>query len=58
MCSYINVQTGKSTVVHFHGPETGIVDQVKILGNDLGTEELQKVCIVLRIDVSTAYTYC
>ena len=33
----------------YKSAEPAYVDHIKVLGNDLGTEELQKICIVLRI---------
>lgn len=51
-CSYINIQTGECRVVKYKHQEPAYVQQIKILGNDSGTTELQKVCIVLRMPVS------
>ena len=33
----------------YKSSEPAYVDHIKVLGNDLGTEELQKICIVLRV---------
>ncbi|KAL5006288.1 hypothetical protein ScPMuIL_015094 [Solemya velum] len=47
--SYINLQTGQETVERYRSEEAAYVDQIKILGNDMGTREFQKVCFILRI---------
>ncbi|XP_064598141.1 LOW QUALITY PROTEIN: DNA-directed RNA polymerase I subunit RPA2-like [Liolophura sinensis] len=47
--SYINIQTGECRVVKYKHQEPAYVEQIKILANDSGTTELQKVCIVLRM---------
>ena len=51
--SYINVQTGEVKIEKYKNQESATVLQIKILGGDNGVEDLQKVCIVLRIQVST-----
>ncbi len=55
-CSYINLQTGDYRTERFKGSEPAWVEQVKICGDDAGKQALQKVCIVLRIDVSFIVT--
>ncbi|XP_060076797.1 DNA-directed RNA polymerase I subunit RPA2-like [Ylistrum balloti] len=47
--SYYNLQTGESRVEMYKSAEPAHVDYIKILGNDLGTSELNKICIGLRI---------
>ncbi|XP_033762318.1 DNA-directed RNA polymerase I subunit RPA2-like [Pecten maximus] len=47
--SYVNLQTGETRVEFYKNAEPAHVDYIKILGNDLGTSELNKVCIGLRI---------
>ena len=50
--SYVNVQTTEVKTIKYKNQEPAYVEQIKVLGNDLGNEELQKICIVLRIQVS------
>ncbi|XP_069110170.1 LOW QUALITY PROTEIN: DNA-directed RNA polymerase I subunit RPA2-like [Argopecten irradians] len=47
--SYYNLQTGESKVEIYKNAEPAHVDSVKILGNDLGTGDLNRVSIGLRI---------
>ncbi|KAH9496230.1 DNA-directed RNA polymerase I subunit RPA2 [Bulinus truncatus] len=47
--SYKNVNTGEYKVVNFKSMEDATVVQIKVLGDDLGIEELNYVCFVLRI---------
>uniref|UniRef100_A0A2C9JZV8 DNA-directed RNA polymerase subunit beta n=1 Tax=Biomphalaria glabrata TaxID=6526 RepID=A0A2C9JZV8_BIOGL len=47
--SYKNIQTGEYKVMTYKGLEDATVTQIKILGDDLGTEEMNHVCFVLRI---------
>lgn len=49
MAAYYDDITGKCTVVEYHGSETAIVDEVRILGNDAGDSECQKVQYQLRV---------
>ncbi|KAF9362760.1 DNA-directed RNA polymerase I subunit rpa2 [Mortierella sp. NVP85] len=49
MCAYIDDTTGKTSVKKYKGMEEGIVDEVRLLGSDLGDTELQKIHIKLRI---------
>ncbi|KAF9930755.1 DNA-directed RNA polymerase I subunit rpa2 [Modicella reniformis] len=49
MCAYIDDTTGKTSVRKYKGMEEGIVDEVRLLGSDLGDTELQKIHIKLRI---------
>ncbi|XP_013402434.1 DNA-directed RNA polymerase I subunit RPA2 [Lingula anatina] len=46
---YINVQTGEARVTLYKSQEAAYVDHIKVLGNDTGTDEMQKICICLRI---------
>ncbi|KAK2177567.1 hypothetical protein NP493_591g01025 [Ridgeia piscesae] len=48
--SYVNIQTGEVRVENYKGAEPAYVEMVKILGADNGAEQLQKVCILLRIE--------
>ncbi|KAI9492937.1 hypothetical protein BDB00DRAFT_764599 [Zychaea mexicana] len=47
--SYIDDATGRCLVKKYKGPEDAYVDEVRVLGDDLGNSELQKVHIKLRI---------
>jgi DNA-directed RNA polymerase I subunit RPA2 len=49
MCSYIDESTGKNIIKKYKGSEDGFVDEVRILGDDSGNGELQKVHIKFRI---------
>ncbi|KAF7727777.1 DNA-directed RNA polymerase I subunit rpa2 [Apophysomyces ossiformis] len=49
LCSYIDESTGRSVVKKYKGPEDAYVDEVRLLGDDSGMGELQKVHIKLRI---------
>lgn len=49
MAAYFDDITGKCTVVDYHGSETAIVDEVRILGNDAGDSECQTVQYQLRV---------
>lgn len=49
MCSYIDLTTNEVRVVKYHSTESAYVSDVKILGNDDGTDILQKICITLWI---------
>ncbi|CAL1530216.1 unnamed protein product [Lymnaea stagnalis] len=47
--SYRNLQTGEYKTVCYKGMEDATVIQIKILGDELGMEEMNKVCFVLRV---------
>ncbi|KAI8076707.1 uncharacterized protein B0P05DRAFT_545553 [Gilbertella persicaria] len=49
LCSYIDESTGKNVIKKYKGPEDAYVDEVRILGDDSGNGELQKIHIKLRI---------
>jgi hypothetical protein len=49
--SYLNIQTGEYRVEKYKHSEPAYVDHIKIIGNDNGTGDLEKVCFVLRIQV-------
>ncbi|KAF0465383.1 beta and beta-prime subunits of DNA dependent RNA-polymerase [Gigaspora margarita] len=50
LCAYIDdTQGGKTIVKQYKGSEDAYVDQVRLLGDDLGMHEVQKVHIMLRI---------
>lgn len=49
LAAYYDDITGKCTVVDYHGSETAIVDAVRVLGNDAGDSECQKVQYQLRV---------
>ncbi|KAI8516019.1 DNA-directed RNA polymerase I subunit RPA2, partial [Branchiostoma belcheri] len=48
--SYMDKQTGEARVVFYKNQEKAIVDNIKVLGNDQGTSDLNKVAIVMRIN--------
>lgn len=45
VCSFINVVTGETKVHKYKNMEAGYIHEVKLLGNDTGTDILQAVCI-------------
>ena len=47
--SYKNVITGEYNIVKYKSMEDATVEQIKILGDDLGTDELNCICFVLRV---------
>ncbi|KAJ3113709.1 hypothetical protein HDU96_003038 [Phlyctochytrium bullatum] len=47
--SYVDDVTGKVTVVKYKGMEDAYVDEVRLIGNDSGDQELQRIHIKLRI---------
>jgi DNA-directed RNA polymerase I subunit RPA2 len=49
LCCYIDESTGKDVIKKYKGPEDAYVDEVRVLGDDSGSGELQKVHIKLRI---------
>ncbi|KAG0802885.1 hypothetical protein G6F16_014054 [Rhizopus arrhizus] len=49
LCCYIDESTGKDVIKKYKGPEDAYVDEVRVLGDDSGNGELQKVHIKLRI---------
>lgn len=49
LCAYIDDVTGRTKLHKYKGDETAYVDEVRVLGSDLGDSELQKVHIKLRI---------
>ena len=55
--SYKNVNTGEIKTVMYKNQEDATVEQIKILGDDLGNDQLNAVCFVLRVAVSTLSIY-
>ncbi|KAI8052867.1 hypothetical protein BDF22DRAFT_685655 [Syncephalis plumigaleata] len=49
LCAYIDDVTGRTVIKKYKGLEDGYVDQVRLLGNDMGDQECQKVHIRFRI---------
>jgi len=47
--SYKNVNTGEIKTVMYKNQEDATVEQIKILGDDLGNDQLNAVCFVLRV---------
>ena len=56
--SVINLNTGDLKVYNYRSSEPAYVEQVKILGDDLGNEELKRVCVILRVVVSIPLSGC
>ncbi|XP_003739764.1 DNA-directed RNA polymerase I subunit RPA2 [Galendromus occidentalis] len=50
VCCYINLTTGQLKVVKYHSSEPATIVEVKILGNDCGTDTLQQVQFTYLID--------
>ncbi|KAH6563985.1 hypothetical protein BASA50_010979 [Batrachochytrium salamandrivorans] len=49
MYAFVDDVTGKVTIKEYKGMEDAYVDQVRLIGSDSGTHELQKIQIRLRI---------
>ncbi|CAM0136547.1 DNA-directed RNA polymerase I subunit rpa2 [Umbelopsis sp. WA50703] len=49
LCAYVDETTGRTIIKKYKGPEDGLVDEVRLIGDDSGSSELQKVHIKLRI---------
>ncbi|KAH9948753.1 beta and beta-prime subunits of DNA dependent RNA-polymerase [Amylocystis lapponica] len=49
MAAYIDDTTGRTRFVKYKGEEVGYVDVVRVLSNDTGDAELQKIQITIRI---------
>ncbi|KAH6940188.1 hypothetical protein HPB50_026310 [Hyalomma asiaticum] len=45
VCSFINIVTGETKLHKYKNMEAGYIHDVKLLGNDTGTDLLQSVCI-------------
>jgi DNA-directed RNA polymerase I subunit RPA2 len=54
LCSYVDQVSRVATIERYKSHETAYVDDVKLLGNDYGTGELQSVLIRLRVPVCIA----
>ncbi|XP_022662995.1 DNA-directed RNA polymerase I subunit RPA2-like isoform X2 [Varroa destructor] len=50
VCAYINLTTGQLKTVRYYSTEPAIVHEVKILGNDSGTDTLQQIQLTYLID--------
>ncbi|KAI9313527.1 hypothetical protein BX666DRAFT_1977413 [Dichotomocladium elegans] len=46
---YVEEATGRTVLKKYKGPEDGYVEEIRVLGNESGTSEAQKVHIKLRI---------
>ncbi|XP_032876431.1 DNA-directed RNA polymerase I subunit RPA2 [Amblyraja radiata] len=46
---YVNLNTGDGFVSYYKNKESGVVDNIKVCGNDSGTALFKRVCITLRI---------
>ena len=49
LCAYVDDVTGRTRLHKYKGDETAYIDEVRLLGSDIGDSELQKVHIKLRI---------
>lgn len=49
LCAYVDETTGRTIIKKYKGPEDGLVDEVRLIGDDATSTELQKVHIKLRI---------
>lgn len=49
MYSYVDAESGVAVVKKYHGTEDAYVEEVRVLGDDSGKGELQKVHIKLRV---------
>ena len=49
MAVYWDEITGRTMIEQYHGPEDAFVDEVRILGNDIGDQECQQISVKLRI---------
>ncbi|GCC30726.1 DNA-directed RNA polymerase I subunit RPA2 [Chiloscyllium punctatum] len=47
--SYVNLNTGDSSVVYYKSKENCIVDNIKVCSNDNGTALFKRVCITMRV---------
>ena len=54
--SYVNVQTGEVKMETYKNAEPAYVEMVKLLGSADGTQQLQKVSILLRVEVSQGHS--
>ena len=50
--SYINIQSGEQKIMKYKSEEPAYVEFIRAVGNDTGTGMLQRVCVMLRINVS------
>ncbi|XP_059501176.1 DNA-directed RNA polymerase I subunit RPA2 [Stegostoma tigrinum] len=47
--SYVNLNTGDSSVVYYKSKESCVVDNIKVCSNDNGTALFKRVCITMRV---------
>ncbi|XP_041043934.1 DNA-directed RNA polymerase I subunit RPA2 [Carcharodon carcharias] len=47
--SYVNLNTGDSSVVYYKSKESCVVDNIKVCSNDNGTAPFKRVCITMRV---------
>ncbi|OQR72842.1 DNA-directed RNA polymerase I subunit RPA2-like [Tropilaelaps mercedesae] len=50
VCAYINLATGQLKTVKYHSTEPATIHEVKILGNDSGTDTLQQIQLTYLVD--------
>ncbi|XP_078068409.1 DNA-directed RNA polymerase I subunit RPA2 [Mustelus asterias] len=47
--SYMNLNTGDSSVMYYKSKESCVVDNIKVCSNDNGTAPFKRVCITMRV---------
>ncbi|XP_038655025.1 DNA-directed RNA polymerase I subunit RPA2 [Scyliorhinus canicula] len=47
--SYLNLNTGDSSVIYYKSKESCVVDNIKVCSNDNGTAPFKRVCITMRV---------
>ncbi|XP_020390740.2 DNA-directed RNA polymerase I subunit RPA2 isoform X1 [Rhincodon typus] len=47
--SYVNLNTGDSSIVYYKSKESCVVDNIKVCSNDNGTAMFKRVCITMRV---------
>lgn len=47
--SYVNLNTGQSSVTFYRSQEACVVDNIKICSNDTGSGRFKRVCITMRV---------
>lgn len=47
--SYINLNTGQTSITYYRSQEPCVVDNIKICSNDAGTGQFKRVCITIRV---------
>uniref|UniRef100_A0A8C9R8U0 DNA-directed RNA polymerase subunit beta n=1 Tax=Scleropages formosus TaxID=113540 RepID=A0A8C9R8U0_SCLFO len=47
--SYVNLNTGQSSVIFYRSKESCVVDNIKVCSNDSGTGRFSRVCLTMRV---------